>query len=65
MKNGNFYDAREADYRNREANKRATVENQRRYDDVNRMDEYNFWKTKNDQEIAKQQQRDNQIGRGR
>ena len=65
LKDGNFYDAREADCRNREGNKRAVVENQRRYDEINTKDDYNFWKTKNDAEVAKQQLKENIIGGAR
>jgi hypothetical protein len=55
---GGFVDAREADVRNRGANKQNIVEHQRRYDEVNRMDDYNFWKTNNEREVQKLGQRE-------
>lgn len=65
LEDGGFVDAREADARNRQANRQNVVENQRRYDEVNRMDDYNFWKTNNDKEVQKMGQRDQEIAQNR
>lgn len=62
---GGFVDAREADVRNRGANKQNIVEHQRRYDEVNRMDDYNFWKTNNEREVQKLGAREQEISQNR
>jgi hypothetical protein len=65
FEDGGFVDAREADVRNRGANKQNIVEHQRRYDEVNRMDDYNFWKTNNEREVQKLGQREQELSQNR
>lgn len=51
IENGEFTNGRQADANIRAA-KKDVVEQRRRYDDINRMDTYNFWNNGNDKEIA-------------